>query len=282
MSSAAGNETNKTAENSSLQVQPTIAPTLSPIPVEGQVFAGFVVFTGFLSMLANGLVMSILIVVNRQKRKSTNVLIVNQMAIDLFTCGCITITYAVRLQNYYFVGLWGDIMCKLVDNEYFIWIGLNASVASLCIITFERYLKVVHSLFHRKYFRKWMIPVAVAFGWGIGFFTNTPVAWLTSSVVDGVCYGSVFFPSADSMAAYGIYYFIFTFFGPLVLFVYCYGHIVFIIRKQLKIHPLQDPAGDQPEPVNNIVRKNTARSQVTHSVINPQPTSPLKTRQSHH
>ena len=103
-----------------------------------QLFEGIVVLLGLLATLANGLVMSVLIYVNRHNRKPTNALIVNQMSTDLFSCVSITVTYSVKLQNYYLIDRWGYLLCKFITIEYFIWIGLNASVVSLCFITLER------------------------------------------------------------------------------------------------------------------------------------------------
>ena len=225
------------------------------------IYEGIVTFIGLFGTLANGLVMSVLIYANRQKRKATNSLIINQLSIDLFSCVSIVVTYAVKLRNYYHVGRWGDLLCQIVTNEWIIWVGLNADIASLCFITLERYAKVVHSLIHRKYFRKWMISVAIALSWVIGFFANTPVMNLTSAVVDGVCFSAGFFPTRQSIIAYGIIYFIVTFLGPLILFVYSYGHIVFIIRKQAAIHTIQTATPGLSAP-GNATQKNTTRSRM--------------------
>ena len=106
-----------------------------------------------------------------------------------------------------------------------------------------------------------MITAAVVICWGVGVISNTPLVYLTSAVVSGQCIAVAFFPSAASMIGYGVAYFFFLFFGPLILFVYCYGHIVFIIRKQVKVHSVQAPAQGLPVPTNSA-QKNAARSQM--------------------
>ena len=58
------------------------------------------------------------------------------------------------------------------------------------------------------------------------------------------------------MIGYGVAYFFLLYFGPLILFVYCYGHILFIIRKQVKVHSVQAPAQGLPVPINNV-KKNS-------------------------
>ena len=94
--------------------------TAAAAEFNSQLFEGIVDLLGLLGTLANGLVMSVLISVNRHNRKLTNALIVNQMSTDLFSCVSITVTYSVKLQNYYLIDRWGALLCKFIMNEYFI------------------------------------------------------------------------------------------------------------------------------------------------------------------
>ena len=125
------------------------------------------------------------------------------MSTDLFSFFSITVTYSVKLQNYYLIDRWGYLLCKFITSEYFIWNGLNVSVVRLCFITLERYVKIVHSPIHRKYYRKWMITAAVVICWEVGVISNTPLVYLTSAVVGGQRIAVAFFPSAASMIGYG-------------------------------------------------------------------------------
>ena len=73
-------------------------------------------------------------------------------------------------------------------------VGQMGSIASLVVITFERYVKIVHSIVHRKYFRKWMIYVTIALTWMNGVLLNITIFW-TTQVVDGQCLAYQFWPS---------------------------------------------------------------------------------------
>jgi len=44
-------------------------------------------------------------------------------------------------------------------------LGLNGAVASVVVITFDRYWKIVHSVHHRKYYRRWMLYIGLFLPW---------------------------------------------------------------------------------------------------------------------
>jgi len=61
------------------------------------------------------------------------------------------------------------------------------------------------------------------------------VAFTTSAVVDGVCYGYVFYDSQLTKTVLGVYYFLFFYVFMLLLFVCCYGRILVAIRRQARV-----------------------------------------------
>jgi len=57
----------------------------------------------------------------------------------------------------------------------------------------------------------------------------------TSGVVNGVCYAQSFWKSKTARVAYGLYNFLSFYLVILLIFVYCYGRILVVIRRQARV-----------------------------------------------
>lgn len=154
---------------------------------------------------AVGLLANSVVILAMSSRKlleqKTDLLIMNQMLLDLFSCFILLITYSLSVLDLELVGTLGRFICFLFISHMLTFIGLMGSVASLVIIALERYGKIVHPIAHRKYFRQWMIYVGIALTWGNGVVTGLGVFW-TSDVVYGECVPYWFWTSPDAQASY--------------------------------------------------------------------------------
>jgi len=145
-------------------------------------------------------------------------------------------------------------------SESLLWSSINGSLINLLSITIERYLKVVHHTWRKKVLRKWVKFSAAAFTWISGIVYNMALVFSTSDVVDGVCYAFVFFHSHVAAVAHGVWNFI-SFFGIVIfIFVFCYGHILVVIRRQARIMASHGGAGpsstqNQSQQIQNNVIK---------------------------
>ena len=208
------------------------------------VFQGCVIAVAVVGALANGLLCFLLVQLERKKPGSTNLLILNQMSLDCLTCTALVVIYSLKFSKFYMEGLAGYLLCQLVFSEVIIWIGLNGSVAGIVVITLERYFKIVHPVAHKNHFRKWMIYAGAAASWLNGFLVTAPASWSTTNVIFGQCYGSAFWPSVTSRKAFGVWVFVWIFLLPLLIFAYCYGSILAVIRRRAKISALASGSGN--------------------------------------
>jgi len=117
----------------------------------------------------------------------------------------------------------------LFVSGYLFWLPVLASKTNIFFITIERYLKVVFSVWSKNNLRRWMIYVAVALAWISSFVHATPATFLTSEVIDGVCYAYVVFKSRTAQMAYGIFFFSSYYVIELFTFIFCYGRILIAI-----------------------------------------------------
>jgi len=83
--------------------------------------------------------------------------------------------------------------------------------------------------------RKWVQISAVAFAWISSFVYTMTLVFSTSAVVDGVCYAYVFWKSRVTAVAHGIWNFISFYVLAVSIFIFCYGRILVVIRRQASI-----------------------------------------------
>jgi len=140
--------------------------------------------------IANTVVLAVLILARRQYGSSVNILIINQSAMDLFSCVSVVAVYMViftRGLAYSGNQIADNIFCVVVQGGVFAALGLTAGKLGLIVITLERYFKIVHAIAHRKHYRSWMTKVGVALPWiGAACFTLFPAIG-TSRIVNGRC-----------------------------------------------------------------------------------------------
>ena len=192
-----------------------------------------VVVIGVIGSAGNGLILYALVASKQHKK---HLLIVNQNALDLFSCCFLIITFAVQLRDIQFVGAAGYWLCITLISGIFVWWGIVGSVVNLAIITVHRYLKVVHYAWSKKRMRPWMTNTAVAFAWLVGIVANTPFMLRTSGLIDGRCYTWILYKSNVDKIVSLVLYMVAFYLIILVIFVYCYGHILIVVRRQAVIH----------------------------------------------
>ncbi|XP_059357179.1 C-C chemokine receptor type 4-like [Carassius carassius] len=177
----------------------------------------------FMSLFGNGLVLCI---IYKYEKLSTvnNIFLLNLVISDLI------FTFSLPFWAVYHKSEWifGQGLCKLVGSCYFI--GFNSSILFLTLITFDRYLAVVHAISAAKSRRK-------AYG-----FASSAVIWVISilaSIKDIVLYDVMnggdgllcemtgyhqIFLTKWELIGYYQQFFLF-FLVPLFIVLYCYIRI---------------------------------------------------------
>src|SRR6218665_1596039 len=196
------------------------------------IFFSFVILIGIIGCVANGLVFSVLLS-PKIRTQTSNLLIINQVAMDLYSCILLIVSYVLRLPRLHLTGGWGWFLCVFFQNDMLTFVGLTGSIVSVAAITAERYFKVVHPITHRKNFRNWMIYVAIPLTWINGILTNLSVIW-SYGVFDGIC-SFTNWTTAELASTFAIFILIWQYFLPLLWFIYCYWHILAVIRGQMKV-----------------------------------------------
>ena len=141
-------------------------------------------------IVANSGVLTVLIRARRHFGSSVHTLISNQCAMDLFASVFALVSIVTMLTHgYRYNGnpfLDGTI-CVLVEGLTMTVTTLTASKLGLIVITIERYIKIVHAIAHRKYWRHWMTSVAAALPWIGGMCLVLFPAMASTRIVNGRC-----------------------------------------------------------------------------------------------
>jgi len=215
-----------------IQLQSTGADTLTSSPGAGFYFRCAVVVIGLVGAVANGLILYAMIASKQHKKQ---LLIFNQNVFDLCSSLVLVTTYTLMLCNMRLSGMLGYWLCMMILSENLLWCSINGSVINLLSITVERYLKVVHPAQSKKVLRKWVIWSAMVFAWIAGVVYNMVLGYFTTAVIDQVCYGYVVWNSRVAAVIHGVWNFITFFVIVVCFFIFCYGRILFVIRRQASV-----------------------------------------------
>ena len=199
-------------------------------------FRYVVLALGIFGTAANALVLYAMITHNAQqaKKRVINLLIIHQNLIDLSCCVLLVITYAIG-NTIYLTGALGYFLCTIFVSEGATYCALYASVINLMTLTIERYLKIVHPFWSRKNLKRWMIHAAMVFAWITGIMFIMPPIFTTSLVMDGICLPIFVWESPTHRMTYGASTVVVFFILPLIVFIYCYGRIVVVMRRQMRV-----------------------------------------------
>jgi len=217
-----------------------------------------VVFMAAVGTAGNALVLYALVASKQHKKHA---LIVNQNALDLFGCFFLMIIYTLKLFNIYLRGVLGYWLCAMLFSENLIWWGANGSAVNLAIIAIYRYLKVVHHAWSKRWLRHTVINLAMVFSWLVGIVYNVTVVFASSAVIDGVCYAYVVFEGDLQQKANGLFYIVFFYLLILAIFIFCYGRIVFIVRRQATVMAAHSgPSSSSAQTQSNRIQSNMMKT----------------------
>ena len=232
-----------------------------------------VIVIGIVGIAANALVLYALIVHRAQeaKKKGVQLLIINQNLLDLCCCVTVVICLSIRVSNIYLTGAVGYILCRIFINESAALSLLSATVINLMALTIERYLKVVYPFWSKKNLKQWMIHAAIGFSWIGGILSVVPVGLVTSFAVEGTCLAfQLFWEYPPIKVGYSVWSFLSFFLFPLIIFVYCYGHIVVVMRKQMRVmagHNVEGSAQSASQAQSKRIKWNIIKTMIIISVF---------------
>jgi len=169
------------------------------------------------------------------KQHKKQLLIFNQNVFDLCSSLVLVTTYTLKLCNIRLSGVLGYWLCVIILSENLLWCSISGSVINLLSITVERYLKVVYPALSKKVLHRWVIWLAMVFAWIAGTVYMMILTFCTTAVIDEVCYGYVVWNSRVGEVIHGVWNFMTFFVVVVCFFIFCYGRMLFVIRRQASV-----------------------------------------------
>ena len=203
------------------------------------------------------------------KKRAVNLLIINQNLLDFACCLLLVLSFCISSSNdAYLTGWFGYLLCAIFGTYTATQCALYGSVFNLVEVTVERYLKVVHPFWSRKYLSRRVIHAAIGFAWIAGMLFVVPVSITSSRVEDGICTAE--FQSKAVELIYGIAGVVVWFLFPLVVFIYCYGRMVVVMRRQMRVmgaHGAEDSAQmNASQAQSKRAKWNIIKTMITYSL----------------
>ena len=196
-----------------------------------------------LGILGNLIVIVVIGKSATMRKTFTNTLILNQSCIDLMAAVCIMLTTTRTSVAHDLSGIVGEIYCRLWLSDLPLWSFIISSSYSLIMLTVERYVAVVHPIFHHNSFSKRTVIIMAAASWFPGLIDMLALLVPTSGVIDGRCYVMTLFASHWWQKFCGVALFITQYLIPITVFIICYGRIFLYLRS--RVSPQGQTSGNE-------------------------------------
>ncbi|ELU05601.1 hypothetical protein CAPTEDRAFT_107711 [Capitella teleta] len=190
---------------------------------------------GILGITGNLLIVVVMVTSKHLLKSVTNVLIVNQSALDFTASIMIILSTFFRGIDSESSTLSKEIFCRVWQTNMFVWGIFMSSTYNLVVITLERYLTIVYpfKFSHRITTKKAGVVIAVV--WIFGPIYNAlfmiPTAGLNEQ---GYCSVYSFWPNEVTQRAVGILTVGLQFFVPIILIAIAYVQISFVLKKSVE------------------------------------------------
>ena len=193
------------------------------------------VIIGILGFVMNSLVLLVMWKTPRLYSKTLNLMITNQSILDILAAVILIAYSSITDSSVANNGMASQIYCRVWMSASLLWGLLYASTNNLIVITIERYLNVVHTMWHKATFTRSRAKVMLVVGWVIGFVIALCHGVLTSTIDDEhkQCRIYATWNKSDRIIS-ASFFLVFTFLLPLMVFIFCYGRMVYVIEQRMK------------------------------------------------
>ena len=198
-----------------------------------------------LGILGNLIVIVVISKSSKMRKSFTNILILNQSLTDFMASMFSMISTLTRspVSNLSGISEISTVDSGLSDLP--LWTSVISSSYALIVLTVERYVAIVHPIFHHNAFSRKKVFLMGASSWIPGIVVIMCFLVPTSGVVDGRCLVMSLFYSPFWKKVCGVFLFIFQYLIPIVVFLTCYTKIFMCLRT--RVQPAAPPNPNEPQ-----------------------------------
>ena len=204
-------------------------------PVGSPAMVASKLIVGSVGVVGNVLVVVVVIKYKQLFQHIKTTFIVNQSAIDGIVSLLLIMTTFVSPQLHSDVdGLSVELYCKLWLSHLPIWGLMTSSTYNLMAISTERYLAIVHPIWHKVSFTKIMADSIAVLIWFFGVFYVASVAIPTTGMLREHCFTLIFSSRAIARVV-AFVQIIVNMVMPISVHSFCYTRILSALRKRTRI-----------------------------------------------
>ena len=191
--------------------------------------------TGLVGTVLNMTALVLLLRVVKANKTASDILLISQLVTDLISALAISTFFPTDMVKpvYFKNNLSHLVVCRLWYSKFIPFLFTNMSMLNCILLTIERYMKIVHPIWHKVNITR----NAVFFALGISISSNTVYGAMryviSTSVHAGRCTNNQSLPPIYFNTMRIIHIILLTL-APLVTFIYCYGHMMVTVRKRTK------------------------------------------------
>lgn len=218
---------------------------------------------GTLGLLGNSLVLIVLVYYKPMRLRQSNIYIGNQSVIDWLVSLIVILTTVFQDDGEGTLsGFAGEAYCRLWLTKMPLWGLFVSSSCNLVALTIERYLAVVHAIWHKMHFGKRKIWISIALAWVTGVGYNAAYMIPTARLVNGgSCTVYSVYPSVTVQRFNGVLTICVQFFIPLVVLIYCYTRMALVLRSRVQPKPDSERgASANGSSGKNVMSNNMSRA----------------------
>ena len=189
---------------------------------------------GTLGMLGNFFVIYVIARSPNMRTKITNMYILNQSTADFMGGFFMVMTSRYNDTNREIRGLRDELYCLLWLTRWPLWSIFTVSTYNLILITVERYISVIHAVWHKTSFTKAKTVVSMIVIWIFGSVYFGMYTMFPTDVTNGSCgllsnYVSDTAQGATGIMNFGVHYLI-----PIIIMVFCYTKMALALQNRIQ------------------------------------------------
>ncbi len=192
---------------------------------------------GALGLAGNSLVLVVIAFHRPMRKRLSNLYIGSQSTIDLLVSLFLILTTVYQdKEGRVLSGTSGQAYCRLWLTKMPLWGLLVSSTYNLVVLTVERYLAVVHAVWHKVHFNRTKVWISIAFATVVGVGYNMAYVIPTAGLVEGGgCTIYSVYPSVSVQRFNGILTIVLQFIVPLLIMIFCYARMALVIRMRVQV-----------------------------------------------
>ena len=220
---------------------------------------------GGVGLIGNTFVVIVIMKTISMRKQLANIYITNQGVIDALSSFSLILSIAFEDDGRTYHTLLDDLKCRMWFTRLPLWSLFTSSTYNLIILTMERYLSIVHPIWHKTELTKKKVIVSIIFVWLFGNAYNAAFILPTSGLTaDGYCRVLIFWPNRLWRNAAGVLIIVIQYILPLFIFIFVYTRMVIKLRSRIQptISNESSRSSHQPKSGNSMdrARKNTLKT----------------------